>query len=696
MDRPDGSQPLPASLSRRLLDGWLSCACALIVAAGCATNDPDPDDGTPPADTAAGGANSASGGAGGDMLDDMLDDDMSDDDAPADDDDTPDAATPMPSSTAPVMDPPTPDAGVDPPAPTGCDELDEGDVVCDGFGGTTRSVCRAGQIVATTPCTSGDICNPDTGMCELPATECIGRSPGEVYCSGVQRIACAPSLLSVETETCSSSAHCQAGAGASCAVCLEGAFSCVDNQLHECSPGEGWVATDDPPCTPAAPCNRDTGTCTALVCLPGQRRCEGDSLQECNADQSAFTQIEMCDPGLCDPVNFECDTCAAGDAECAANGSDKLICASDGQSAETQACASETPHCRGSGECVECTSDSHCSAPECYTPTCNLGAGSCSMGPAAEGIDCSTGVCDGAGNCVECNDASQCTASGECYRPTCTDGTCGQTGNTGMACGGGNNLCSGSGDCLSCPEWDDFDGDSFWRPELKDPRWSQATVIPLLYDVNGPTGSGVSNSVVRVLEDDRYMYVAFEIMLDANGPTINDFVYVAFTQGGADGAYALALRMRANDAPIAAPVDPDGAGPIVVNADVDAPHTVQPNSVVWWETVDANGPAAPEWTVNTGVPEWLTAARWDRATAANPRWAMTIRIDLAAIASTDDRKMFFGTNVDEGSPDDIVLGNVQPVAEADEASSVGMTTPMPGMSTTWVPIQPATCVSAGQ
>ncbi len=365
---------------------------------------------------------------------------------------------------------PSTDAGTEPPdgqAPTDCDDLEEGSIVCDAFGSTTRSICQSGDVLATTPCTSGNVCDPMTGTCEAPATECIGRSPGEVYCSGALRIACAPTLLEAETASCASNAHCQAGTGPNCAVCLDGTFSCVDNQIRECSPdGTEWMVTGDPPCTSSAPCNPDTGTCTSLACLSGQKRCQGDALEECNSDQSGFVQVELCAPGLCDPINFECDACAASTAQCAASGTDRLVCASNGQSTNTVACSTTTPYCRGSGECVECTTDNHCPTAECSTPTCNTGSGTCSLVPVAPGTDCSTGVCNGAGSCVECAGSGNCTAQDGCHVADCVDGRCTQeVRGAGIECNfDGGSVCNASGTCVECNDENDCTAAECFRP----------------------------------------------------------------------------------------------------------------------------------------------------------------------------------------------------------------------------------------
>ncbi len=242
------------------------------------------------------------------------------------------------------------------------------------------------------------------------------------------------------------------------------------------------------------------------------------------------------------------------------------------------------------------------------------------------------------------------------------------------------------------PEWDDFNGDSFWRPELHDPRWSGTPFRYLRFDPSSPTEGFSTDSAYRVLEDGNFLYVSFQVMMDDNGPNLNDFVYLAFTKGGTDGAIALRINARIGTA-IGAPADPDGAGPAEVVADVDVPETVVDAAVAWWETSDANGPAAPSWTLNTGVPPWLKAARWNRVTADSPRWAITMRIDLSAVSATGDRKMFFGTNVDVTAPDDIIMANTQPLDDATIAASVGDATIIPEMSTNWEQFVTTGCTS---
>ncbi len=243
------------------------------------------------------------------------------------------------------------------------------------------------------------------------------------------------------------------------------------------------------------------------------------------------------------------------------------------------------------------------------------------------------------------------------------------------------------------PEWDDFDGDGFWRPELHDPRWSGTPFRYLRFDPSSPAEGFASDSAVRVLEDGNFLYVSFQVMMDDNGPNLNDFVYLAFTEGGAQGAYAVAISMRDSGTAIVPPADPDGAGPSEVNADVDPPETVANNAVVWWHTVDADGPALPVWTPTTGVPAWLQAARWDRSTAGSPRWAMTLRVDLGAIGATGNRKMFFGTNVDVAAASDVIMANTQPIDDLNITSSVGDATIIPEMSTNWEEFVTSGCVT---
>lgn len=82
---------------------------------------------------------------------------------------------------------------------------------------------------------------------------------------------------------------------------------------------------------------------------------------------------------------------------------------------------------------------------------------------------------------------------------------------------------------------------------------------------------------------------------------------------------------------------------------------------------------------------WLKAAVWNRPTLGNPRWAVTVRVDLSlgpgGLAALGNTRVFFGAAVNHTSGD-VIVGNVAPKAAADE-DSIGDTI-IPHRSTQWV------------
>lgn len=378
--------------------------------------------------------------------DDVLDDDVEGDDVPDDDVSDDDGAGGAGSGDddAPVG------GGGQGGAGGGTGACTEGETVCDTLAGSTRSQCVEGEFQATTPCGSGQVCDPDAdGECAVVPDECVGRSPGAHFCEGSTRISCSDTLTDATSETCTSSAHCQASTGAECAPCVEGEYNCAGNQLEGCADdGTGWATIET--CGATAPCNADVGACTDLVCLPNQQRCTGDVLEECNSDQSGFDVVDTCDPGLCDPVATECDVCAAGQPRCF-DADTVATCASSGQSETQTNCPGGTPYCQA-GICVQCTTATHCTgATECTTATCNASNGTCSYAPKTPGTACAGGVCNAQGVCVDCLDASHCTPTNACYTPSCSNGTCSEAPITaGTPCNfAGGSVCS-AGNCVEC------------------------------------------------------------------------------------------------------------------------------------------------------------------------------------------------------------------------------------------------------
>ncbi|MEO8903165.1 MAG: hypothetical protein ABI488_13670 [Polyangiaceae bacterium] len=236
------------------------------------------------------------------------------------------------------------------------------------------------------------------------------------------------------------------------------------------------------------------------------------------------------------------------------------------------------------------------------------------------------------------------------------------------------------------PEWEDFNADAFWRPELDDPRWAGS---PLRYLDALPIGgqpAWASQVTMRALTVGRFLYVSIRAESDDNGPTFQDSVYVAFSQGSAAGAYALGIDMGSPGTLINPPPNPTVG--VVVPADNPLPRELVPATITYYQSTNAQTdplhPATePIWGgENDGAPSWLKGARWDRPVAGGPRWAMTLRIDLSPTGLNIGGHMniFFGAKV-HTSTGDVIVGNATPKVGAD-ADALDVT-PIPKRADLW-------------
>src|SRR5690606_26732838 len=175
------------------------------------------------------------------------------------------------------------------------------------------------------------------------------------------------------------------------------------------------------------------------------------------------------------------------------------------------------------------------------------------------------------------------------------------------------------------PEWEDFDANGFHRPELHDPRWSGAPLDFLTYLPGSGSPAWTDDVAVRFLSHGTHLYVSFQVQFDDDGPSGDDFVYLALTKGGANSAVALKISAEGGGTVIPAPPAPPP--PAAVPADTPLPNRLTVGAVSYWETPDATL-ATPNWGSEVSVaPPWLVGARWDRPVVGSPRWAITLRID---------------------------------------------------------------------
>jgi MYXO-CTERM domain-containing protein len=233
------------------------------------------------------------------------------------------------------------------------------------------------------------------------------------------------------------------------------------------------------------------------------------------------------------------------------------------------------------------------------------------------------------------------------------------------------------------PEWVDWNGDSFWRPELHDPRWSGAPLDFLSYVPGTGEPGWIHEVAVRVVADGKIVYISFQAQDDDTGPDANDYVYVGLSEGSGNGAYAIKINADGSGADIPGPADPDGAGPTEVIIDSPPPKQLSPIALGWWHTTNATV-ASPNWdSEQSGALPWLQGARWNRPGIGSPRWAITLRLDLspAGLDIAGATRFFFGAKVNK-STGDILVGNAVPKTDSD-TDRVGDTA-IPHRSNQWV------------
>jgi hypothetical protein len=324
---------------------------------------------------------------------------------------------------------------------------------------TLRLVCDATTLrwVPTTSCPDGQLCDTTDAACRPIVPACSGRMPGEAFCNGAARVVCGPDLVTSSSSTCKSAEHCRLGTGALCAVCIDTEFVCEGTDLKSCAADhQSFVHKDT--CTTAAPCNAAAGACTTAFCLPNQYNCMGDTLQKCNATQTAFEKVADCQPGMCSAQRQHCDTCVPTSKTCA-NGTTVSTCQSDGTTTSPAACPTGTPYCVNAGLCVACTMPSQCPKPanECLAAACTNN--SCGTSPVAANTpliaqtagDCKTAVCNGSGGTTSATATSDVPVDGNpCTRDVCTGSTPSNPNeNPGTVCNT-TGVCNGNGVCGVC------------------------------------------------------------------------------------------------------------------------------------------------------------------------------------------------------------------------------------------------------
>ncbi|HEX3850070.1 MAG TPA: hypothetical protein VHW01_03840 [Polyangiaceae bacterium] len=233
------------------------------------------------------------------------------------------------------------------------------------------------------------------------------------------------------------------------------------------------------------------------------------------------------------------------------------------------------------------------------------------------------------------------------------------------------------------PEWEDFNADGAWRTELHDPRWSGS---PIQYLTQLPVGGSPTSAQevsMRAVAVGKIVYVSLQAENDSDGPTTQDFVYVAFSDGNLAGAEAVTVNLGGGGTTINPPAGPGGG--VVVPADSPLPTELAAAAVTYYHSDNARTDLAhptvePVWGgENDGIPTWLKGARWDRPMLGSPRWAITLKLDLSAMGGATN--FFFGAAVHNGSVGDVIVGNATPKVGTDPDKLD--ITPIPKRSDLW-------------
>jgi hypothetical protein len=148
-----------------------------------------------------------------------------------------------------------------------------------------------------------------------PPSPCEGRSDGEAFCNGLNRIACGPGGTVTSTLTCPSAEHCAQATGLPCAACLTGEASCNGAALSVCNADQSGF--DILACAGPQFCNAAPASCTPPACQPNEVLCDGAFLQICNATLTGFDLIADCGAAAaCNASTASCNLCTPGTSRC--------------------------------------------------------------------------------------------------------------------------------------------------------------------------------------------------------------------------------------------------------------------------------------------------------------------------------------------------------------------------------------------
>ncbi len=151
-------------------------------------------------------------------------------------------------------------------------------------------------------CASPDLCN-------IAAQDCIPCAEGEVQCNLNVLQTCTEELTWSTTDTCATKELCVLEDGPvaagycespACGNTPETRYRCEGNRLQACNAGRtGYEPSDE--CLSDALCNAPDGRCDPPTCMvPGEVRCQNNTLVQCREDLTDWEILQQCDTGVCD------------------------------------------------------------------------------------------------------------------------------------------------------------------------------------------------------------------------------------------------------------------------------------------------------------------------------------------------------------------------------------------------------------
>lgn len=252
---------------------------------------------------------------------------------------------------------------------------------CDNQGSLFQ--CSANQRLET----QVDVCRTPQ-LCRAELGKCLGcDTPGSSRCNGAQVLTCSSENTESVSATCATAALCQTnGSTAACQdrACLPGALECTaGGEVLLCNAAQTGYRQQSPRVTCESPALCDVsapGGCRPRTCQSGERRCNGDIVEVCNDDLTAFRVETDCNDRLfcngaetCNPATRACQ---AGAAPCANDGS--FCSGTEGCSEGTDSCTSTGSPCGAGqicsdalGQCVQCVGDPDCAPGQsCVANAC--------------------------------------------------------------------------------------------------------------------------------------------------------------------------------------------------------------------------------------------------------------------------------------------------------------------------------------